>query len=97
MERHGYVRCTPRNTDPTIERLPPVDFSSGYFQRAMDKLPRQGSRRPWRIHQNYLLDLFDLRFARFDDGVLEFASRSPVPAGRESTRAEAAIDASGAL
>ena len=97
MDRHGYVRCTPRNTDPTIERLPPVDFSSGYFQRAMDKLPRQGSRKPWRIHQNYLLDLIDLRFARFDDGVLEFAPRSLSPAGRESTRADAEIEASGAL
>ena len=97
MDRHGYVHCTPRNTDPTIERLPPVDFSSGYFQRAIDKLPRQGSRKPWRIHQNYLLDLMDLRLARFDDGVLEFASRSPAPAGRESTRADAASEASGAL
>ena len=63
MERHGYSRCTPRNTDPTIERLPPVDFSSGYFQRTIDKLPRQGSRKPWRIHQNYLHDLIALRLA----------------------------------
>ena len=39
------------------QRLPPVDFTSGYFQRAMDKLPRQGSRKPWRIYQNYLRDL----------------------------------------
>jgi cation diffusion facilitator CzcD-associated flavoprotein CzcO len=49
MGKHGYDSCTPRDTDPTIERLPPVDLSSGYFQRAMDKLPRQGSRKPWRI------------------------------------------------
>jgi monooxygenase len=93
MDRRGYVSCTPRNRDPTLERLPPVDFSSGYFQRAMDKLPRQGSRKPWRIHQNYLLDLMDLRFARFDDGVLEFASR-PVPTSRRSTGAGAVIEAS---
>ena len=97
MDRHSYIRCTPRNTDPTIERLPPVDFSSGYFRRAMDKLPSQGSRRPWRIHQNYVLDLLDLRFARLDDGVLEFASRPPAPTGRENARADAAIEASGAL
>lgn len=73
MDAHGVRRCTPRNSDPNIERLPPVDFSSGYFQRSMDKLPRQGPRKPWRINQNYVRDLWDLRVAAIDDGVLEFA------------------------
>jgi monooxygenase len=73
MDAHGFRRCTPRNRDPDIARLPPVDFSSGYFLRAMDKLPRQGPRKPWRINQNYLRDLLDLRVAAIDDGVLEFA------------------------
>jgi hypothetical protein len=72
MDARGFQRCTPRNGDPDIERLPPVDFSSGYFQRVMDKLPRQGPRKPWRINQNYLRDILDLRFSAIDDGVLEF-------------------------
>jgi monooxygenase len=76
MERHGYRQCTPRNRDPDIVRLPAVDFTSGYFQRAMDKLPRQGSRKPWRIYQNYALDLMMYRLARLDDGVLEFLGPS---------------------
>ena len=75
MEAARLRQCTPRNRDPTIERLPPVDFTSGYFQRAMDKLPRQGSRKPWRIYQNYVQDLIALRLAPMDDGVLEFAAR----------------------
>jgi monooxygenase len=79
MERRGYARVTPRNRDPSVQRLPPVDFSSGYFLRAMDKLPRQGQRRPWRIYQNYLQDILALRFASLEDGVLEFAMR-PVAA-----------------
>jgi hypothetical protein len=74
MQRHGYRRCTPRIGDAAIERLPPVDFTSGYFERAMDKLPRQGSRQPWRIYQNYVQDLVALRFGRLDDGVLEFSA-----------------------
>lgn len=74
MERHGYSQCTPRITDPTIERLPPVDFTSGYFQRSMDKLPRQGSRSPWRIHQNYARDLIAFKLAPLNDGTLEFAA-----------------------
>ena len=73
MDDRGFSRCTPRNTNPGIERLPPVDFSSGYFQRAMDKLPRQGPQKPWRINQNYVRDILDLRVAAIDDGVLEFA------------------------
>jgi len=81
MEKHGYDTFTPRITDPTVERLPPVDFTSGYFQRAMDKLPRQGSRKPWRIHQNYLRDIVSLRFTPLDDGVLEFSAR---PARQDS-------------
>ena len=52
-----------------MERRPAVDFTSGYFQRAMDRLPRQGSRKPWRIHQNYVQDIFALRIAAVDDGV----------------------------
>ncbi len=83
MERHGYDTCTPHNDDPTVEYRPPVDFSSGYFQRAMDKLPRQGSREPWRIHQNYLRDVIALRLAPIADGVLRFSARHP-PAGDEA-------------
>jgi cation diffusion facilitator CzcD-associated flavoprotein CzcO len=75
MEKHGYHQCTPRNKDPNTELLPPVDFTSGYFQRALDKLPKQGSRTPWRIYQNYILDIMAFRFAHLDDGVLEFSGK----------------------
>jgi cation diffusion facilitator CzcD-associated flavoprotein CzcO len=91
MEKRGYRRCTPRITDPAIERRPPVDFTSGYFQRSMDKLPRQGSREPWLIHQNYLLDIMALRFGRLEDGVLEFTSPSPRHGFLAETRAGAAM------
>ena len=76
MDQHGFCRCVPRNADPAIEHLPPVDLLSGYIARAMHKLPKQGPRRPWRIHQNYLLDLISLRYGALNDSVLEFASRS---------------------
>ena len=55
----------------TVE--PWVDFTSGYFQRANDRMPKQGSRKPWRLSQNYLEDLVALRFGRLDDGRLRFA------------------------
>jgi cation diffusion facilitator CzcD-associated flavoprotein CzcO len=77
MKRRGYAHCTPRNPDPAMERLPPVALRSGYIQRAMHKLPKQGTLQPWRIQQNYLLDVLSLRYGAFNDGVLKFAPRRP--------------------
>jgi monooxygenase len=74
MDRHGYDQCTPRR-DLTVTPMPFVDFSSGYFQRALDQLPRQGSRKPWRLYQNYLLDLISLRYGAVNDPALEFSRR----------------------
>jgi len=75
MDKHGYASCTPRRRDPSIQEVPLVDFSSGYFQRAADRLPRQGSKRPWRLYQNYLRDFVSLRFGAVDDEALEFTPR----------------------
>jgi cation diffusion facilitator CzcD-associated flavoprotein CzcO len=72
MDRHGYVRCTPRRNDPTVTEEPVINFTSGYVQRAIHTLPRQGSRKPWRLYQNYALDLLSLRHGAIEDGTLEF-------------------------
>jgi monooxygenase len=72
MDRHGYRQCAPRRTDPNILEEPIIDFSSGYVQRAIANFPKQGSKAPWKLHQNYALDLLNLRFGSLDDGVLEF-------------------------
>ena len=72
MDAHGYDTCTPRKQDESIAEEPAIDFSSGYIQRAMDELPKQGSKRPWRLHQNYALDMLEFRFASVDDGTMEF-------------------------
>ena len=48
------------------------DFSSGYVQRALNILPKQGDRMPWRLNQDYLFDRKVLREDRVDDGVLAF-------------------------
>jgi hypothetical protein len=39
-------------------------------------LPRQGTKMPWKMHQNYARDLLALRFGRVDDGTMEFAKRA---------------------
>jgi len=74
MDKHGHRQCTPRNEDPSITATPWIDFTSGYVQRSIDRFPSQGSKAPWRLHQNYALDLVNLRFAAINDGVLRFSS-----------------------
>ena len=54
MERRGYAQCRPRPDAEAAETAAFVDFSSGYVQRALDSLPKQGKRRPWKVYQNYL-------------------------------------------
>jgi monooxygenase len=73
MDRHGYKQCVPHNVDPSITELPSLDFSSGYVQRSVAKLPKQGSKRPWRLYQNYALDIVTLRYGKVDDGVMQYS------------------------
>jgi len=73
MQKNGLRQCTPRLDDPDMERLPWVDFSSGYIQRAVDKFPKQGARRPWRLHQNYAKDLLSLRYGSLRDKAMVFS------------------------
>jgi len=81
MDRHGYTAAVPRK-EPDVQPIPFLDFSSGYVQRAQDILPKQGSRKPWQVYQNYLKDMLTIRFGRLDDGVLQFSKAKgerPVP------------------
>jgi cation diffusion facilitator CzcD-associated flavoprotein CzcO len=74
MDEHQYAWCCPRRNDPSIEELPLIDFSSGYVQRAIAQFPKQGSARPWKLYQNYALDLLTLRHFALDDRAMEFHS-----------------------
>lgn len=77
MDQHGYDFCTPRVNDPDIGEEPVIDFNSGYVLRALHTLPRQGSKTPWRLYQNYVKDLRMMRYGRVDDGTMEF-QRAPI-------------------
>jgi len=73
MARTGRRQCMPRNTDAEVKPEPWVDFSSGYIQRAVARFPKQGSKAPWKLHQNYARDLMGLRFGRLEDGAMVFS------------------------
>ena len=77
MDRGGYTVCTPHRGDAPITEDPTLPLTSGYIQRAKGLLPKQGAKAPWRMNQNYALDVLALRFGAIDDGALAFAGRDP--------------------
>ena len=74
MDRAGYVRAVPCLDGRQAPTRPLLDLSSGYVTRAADRLPKQGAQPPWRLRQNYILDLLAARFGHatsrlsFSDG-----------------------------
>jgi monooxygenase len=73
MDAGGYVECRPSERDPAMPEEPFIDFSSSYVLRSIDKFPKQGARAPWRLYQNYALDIFSLRFGSLTDEGIEFS------------------------
>ncbi len=73
MDDVGADVFTPPAPTPEVERLPMVDFQSGYFQRAAAILPGQGSSGPWTLLQDYPFDRQRLAKETVADGVLEFS------------------------
>jgi cation diffusion facilitator CzcD-associated flavoprotein CzcO len=74
MDANGYRQCTPQNRDPSVTEEPFIDFNSGYVVRSIDKFPKQGSKAPWRLHQNYARDILALKFGALEDGAMVFSS-----------------------
>ncbi len=91
MDEHGYTQCAPRLRDPSVEPQPFVDFNSGYVLRSIEHFPKQGSKPPWRLYQNYAKDIFLIRRAPMEDGVLEFSrgGEAAIPAPESAVPAAA--------
>jgi len=87
MDAAGHRVCMPKVTDPSVTEEPLLDFNSGYVLRSLDHLPKQGSKEPWKLRQNYPLDLRMLRRGPIADGTMQFSN--PVPRERPLERAAA--------
>jgi cation diffusion facilitator CzcD-associated flavoprotein CzcO len=90
MDERGYSSSTPRAPDPSMPIEPFADFSSGYILRSIDQFPKQGSKTPWRLNQNYLLDWFDSKARPIEDPGLEFSRRRDRPGQAARDRLAAA-------
>ena len=73
MDEHGYDVCMPRRPDASVKIEPLIDLTSGYVLRSIDKFPKQGSRAPWRLYQNYPRDILVLKRGPLADEGIEFS------------------------
>jgi monooxygenase len=69
MEAQGYDYCLPQPPDPAQPTRPFIELTSGYVRRSLDELPKQGSRRPWLLQQNYLTDVLLFRYTPVDEAM----------------------------
>ncbi len=72
MRKNGLKQVTPVVNDPSVQEEPLLDFNSGYVLRALEQLPKQGSKQPWKVFQNYFLDLISYRYSSLKDNALEY-------------------------
>ncbi len=88
MDAKGVQIANPHLADADMPRLPWVDdFSSGYFARSFDKLPKNGDRHPWRVLQDYKAEKKILTEEPIEDGIMLFSKAGemvkPVEASAE--------------
>ena len=79
MDANGYDICVPHLSDPSVTPEPILDFTSGYVVRSVADLPKQGSKEPWKLRQNYAVDLRKLRYAPLEDGAMQFKRKVVAP------------------
>ena len=72
MRKTGTSVAMPRLQEGTVEEEPMLNLNSGYVLRSVGQFPKQGTRLPWRLYQNYILDFLQLRLRPLRDKVLEF-------------------------
>ena len=76
LDKTNQNICVPRTKNSTLKQVMSIGLESGYVQRSIDKFPKEGIISPWKLHQNYFLDLIGLRFKSVEDDFMEFSSTS---------------------
>ncbi|WOX20541.1 NAD(P)/FAD-dependent oxidoreductase [Streptomyces solicathayae] len=92
MDRRGFTHVTPvaGDADRAAESAMGDSLTSGYIARGDAVMPRQGTRAPWRIRNNYYSDRRALRRSPIDDPALRFG-RTDAAAPREDRQDSAPV------
>lgn len=72
MDDNGFDTVVPQHPGDSVDERPLMDFTPGYVLRALDELPKAGSKTPWKLKQNYFLDVRMIRQGKVDDEALHF-------------------------
>ena len=72
MDKKGFACCAPINDPDAYGNDDLIDFTSGYVQRGLHLMPKQGNKAPWKNYQNYLKDIFAVRLFSIKDSNLNF-------------------------
>ncbi len=73
MDEQGYSSCIARYNKDAFTSEPLIDSNAGYILRAENILPKQGSKAPWKVYQNYLKDILSLRYSKIHDKYVEYS------------------------
>ena len=94
MDRKGVRQVTPQKRDETAAAPFVEKFTPGYMERALASWPKQGSKPPWRVYQNYIRDAISLKWSPVANDALEFSN--PPKASSKAAPRELAEAAKGA-
>ena len=72
LDRTG-TRVFVARREADVQEHPFLDFAAGYVLRSLHQFPKQGSRAPWRLRQNYLRDVLTIRHGRVADDAMHFS------------------------
>jgi monooxygenase len=89
MDQTGDKMVVPSAEGVEVTKSPLFDLEAGYMKRAADRLPKQGSKSPWTVDNNYLADRPVLKKSKIQDEFLRF-SKTPVKVSKGKTTAQKA-------
>ena len=72
MDKKNVRSCTPIDDLEAYGNDKLIDFTSGYIKRGLKMMPKQGNKSPWKNYQNYIKDIFAVRFKSIEDTNIEF-------------------------
>ena len=73
MKKSSIKKCCPETNSKIENNDDWLNLTSGYIKRSKDIFPKQGKRSPWTNNQNFLKDIFQIRYGKINDGEIKFS------------------------
>lgn len=72
MDKKDYKVCTPIFDEKQFQSQRLLDFDAGYILRGQEIMPKQGSKKPWKVYENYIKDFYLIKKGNLNDGFLKY-------------------------